>query len=138
MLRGRGDLLTQVRYEALGGFVILSAASSSRMRRGCEVEGSLSLPWDSSAAGHYAMLRSSLEDSGEPMGNIDMMIASQALSGDVVLVTHERVFRHIKHLTLEDRTRTEDHLDTSRDAFPNPRISRAMDVPSKKPPAKWA
>jgi len=34
-------------------------------------------PW---AAEHYALLRSALEDSGTPMGNLDLMIAAQALA----------------------------------------------------------
>lgn len=63
------------------------------------------LPWDSSAVQHYASLRSALEDSGTPMGNLDMMIAAQALAADLVLVTHDRVFRRVKHLKLEDWTR---------------------------------
>src|SRR6266700_4802249 len=38
------------------------------------------LPWDSEAALHYASLRCTMDDSGTPMGNLDMMIASQALA----------------------------------------------------------
>jgi len=63
------------------------------------------LPWDSAAARHYATLRSSLEDSGTPMGNLDMMIAAQALAADATLVTHDRVFHRVKHLRLEDWTK---------------------------------
>lgn len=63
------------------------------------------LPWGSAAAGHYALLRSSLEDSGTPMGNLDMMIAAQALAIDATLVTHDRVFHRVKHLKIEDWTR---------------------------------
>jgi len=63
------------------------------------------LPWDSQAARHYAALRGALEDSGAPMGNLDMMIAAQALAVGVVLVTHDRVFHRIKHLKIEDWTK---------------------------------
>jgi tRNA(fMet)-specific endonuclease VapC len=63
------------------------------------------LPWDSAAAQHYAMLRSVLEDSGAPMGNLDMMIAAQALASGAMLVTHDRVFRRVKGLKIEDWTR---------------------------------
>jgi tRNA(fMet)-specific endonuclease VapC len=38
------------------------------------------LPWDSAAAEHYAQLRATLEAQGEPMGNMDMMIAAHALA----------------------------------------------------------
>ncbi len=60
------------------------------------------LPWDSEAAKHYAALRSTLEDSGTPIGNLDMMIAAQALAAGAALVTHGRVFKRIKHLKTED------------------------------------
>jgi tRNA(fMet)-specific endonuclease VapC len=60
------------------------------------------LPWDSEAAKRYAHLRADLEKKGEPMGNLDMMIAAQALAAEAVLVTHDRVFRRVKRLTVED------------------------------------
>jgi tRNA(fMet)-specific endonuclease VapC len=63
------------------------------------------LSWDSSAARHYAVLRSAMEDSGTPMGNLDMMIAAQALAIDATLVTHDRVFQRVKHLKVEDWTK---------------------------------
>jgi tRNA(fMet)-specific endonuclease VapC len=63
------------------------------------------LPWDSDAAEHYAALRSALEDSGTPMGNLDMMIAAQALAARATLVTHDRVFSRVKQLKLEDWTK---------------------------------
>ena len=63
------------------------------------------LPWHSAAARRYAKLRSTLEDSGTPMGNMDMMIAAHALAEDVILVTHDRVFQRVKHLKVEDWTK---------------------------------
>ena len=60
------------------------------------------LPWDSEAAQHYARMRADLERAGEPMGNLDMMIAAHALAAQAVLVTHDRVFRRVKHLKIED------------------------------------
>jgi len=63
------------------------------------------LPWDSEAARHYATLRSFLEDAGSPMGNLDMMIAAQAIAVRAVLITHDRVFQRLKHLELEDWTK---------------------------------
>jgi len=60
------------------------------------------LPWDSASAQHYARLRASLEQRGQPMGNLDLMIAAQALDADVVLVTNDRVFRRVKGLKIED------------------------------------
>jgi tRNA(fMet)-specific endonuclease VapC len=61
-----------------------------------------SLPWTSAAAQQYARIRATLEREGEPMGNLDMMIAAQALAAEAVLVTHDRVFRRVKGLKVED------------------------------------
>ena len=36
------------------------------------------------------------------MGNLDMMIAAQALASEMVLVTNDKVFRRVKGLKLED------------------------------------
>lgn len=63
------------------------------------------LPWDSDAARHYAAVRADLEDEGEPIGNLDLMIAAQALAAEGVLVTHDRVFRRVKGLKIEDWTK---------------------------------
>lgn len=64
-----------------------------------------SLAWDSAAARHYARTRAALEGRGKPVGNLDLMIAAHALAAQAVLVTHERVFRRIKDLKIEDWTR---------------------------------
>ena len=63
------------------------------------------LPWDSDAASHYTRVRAALEDEGEPIGNLDLMIAAQALAAEAVLVTHDRVFRRVKGLSNEDWTK---------------------------------
>jgi tRNA(fMet)-specific endonuclease VapC len=63
------------------------------------------LPWDSEAAQQYARIRATLEGSGEPMGNLDLMIAAQTLASGIVLVTSDAVFRRVKGLKLEDWTR---------------------------------
>jgi tRNA(fMet)-specific endonuclease VapC len=63
------------------------------------------LPWDSEAAKQYADVRSTLERFGEPMGNLDMMIAAHALAARSVLVTNDGVFRRLKHLKIEDWTK---------------------------------
>ena len=63
------------------------------------------LPWDSEAAKSYATLRSSQERSGEPIGNLDWMIAAHALAARALLVTHDRVFQRVKHWKIEDWTK---------------------------------
>jgi tRNA(fMet)-specific endonuclease VapC len=60
------------------------------------------LVWDSAAAQQYASLRASLEAHGEPMGNLDLMIAAQALAAGAILVSSDRVFRRVKGLEIED------------------------------------
>ena len=64
------------------------------------------LAWDSPAARQYALIRSSLEGTGSPMGNLDMMIAAQALAAGAALVTHDRVFHRIRQLRIEDWTKS--------------------------------
>jgi tRNA(fMet)-specific endonuclease VapC len=61
-----------------------------------------SLPWNSEAAEHYAQIHAALEKGGEPMGNLDLMIAAQAVAAGVVLVTRDHVFRRVKGLRVED------------------------------------
>jgi tRNA(fMet)-specific endonuclease VapC len=60
------------------------------------------LPWNSEAAQHYARIRAALEKEGEPMGNLDLMIAAHALAEEAVLVTHDHGFRRVKGLRVED------------------------------------
>jgi tRNA(fMet)-specific endonuclease VapC len=63
------------------------------------------LPWNSEAAQHYARIRAILEKDGSPMGNLDLMIAAQAVAAEVVLVTRDHVFRRVKGLKVEDWSR---------------------------------
>jgi len=63
------------------------------------------LPWNSAAARQYARIRAILEKEGSPMGNLDLMIASQAVAAEGVLVTHDQVFRRVKGLRVEDWSR---------------------------------
>src|ERR1035441_4848304 len=60
------------------------------------------LPWNSEAAQRYARIRAALEKEGSPMGNLDLMIAAQAVAAETVLVTHDQVFRRVKGLKVED------------------------------------
>ena len=63
------------------------------------------LPWTSESAQHYARIRAALEKEGEPMGNLDLMIAAQAMAAEAVLITHDQVFRLVKHLKVDDWSR---------------------------------
>lgn len=63
------------------------------------------LPWDSDAAQQYGQLRATLERDGQPMGNLDTMIAAHALALDAVLVTNDHAFARIKKLKVVDWTK---------------------------------
>jgi len=63
------------------------------------------LPWDSDAARQYGELRATLEREGQPMGNLDTMIAAHALALDAVLVTNDHAFARIKKLKVVDWTK---------------------------------
>ena len=54
------------------------------------------LPWDVEAADWYANIRYQLVSTGQPIGEMDMMIASHSLSAGAVLVTNNR--RHYERI----------------------------------------
>ncbi len=54
------------------------------------------LPWDSEAADWYADIRHQLLSTGQPIGELDMMIAAHALAADAVLVTNNH--RHFERI----------------------------------------
>jgi tRNA(fMet)-specific endonuclease VapC len=65
-----------------------------------------SVAWNSAAARSYARLRRLCEQRGTPLGNLDLLIASQAHAEQTVLVTNDASFAHLKDLvTLADWTR---------------------------------
>ncbi len=63
------------------------------------------LPWDSEAALTYAEIRATLERQGTMLGNLDLMIAAQAIAAGAVLVTNDRGFRRVRGLKTEDWTK---------------------------------
>ena len=64
------------------------------------------LPWGSEAARSYGQLRATLEREGQPMGNLDLTIAAQALAMGAVLVTNDHAFARIKRLKTIDWTQS--------------------------------
>jgi tRNA(fMet)-specific endonuclease VapC len=60
------------------------------------------LDWTQRAVEHYAKIRSALEKQGKPIGNMDLLIASHAISEGYPLVTNNvRHFSHVPELTVE-------------------------------------
>jgi len=61
------------------------------------------VPWDVSAMWHFAQHKTRLKRLGQPIGELDLLIASQALALDAVLVTNNtREFERIDGLKLEN------------------------------------
>jgi tRNA(fMet)-specific endonuclease VapC len=64
------------------------------------------LPLTSEVAGHYEVIRATLDRKGTPIGPLDLMIASHALSIDAVLVTSNvGEFRRVPGLKFQDWTK---------------------------------
>lgn len=61
------------------------------------------VPWDESAMWHFAKNKSRLKKSGQPIGELDLLIGCQALALDAVMVTNNtREFERIDGLKLEN------------------------------------
>jgi tRNA(fMet)-specific endonuclease VapC len=101
------DVLVSVVTEAELRFGVLRRPDATRLEvlveeflRFVEIKS-----WDSGAAHHYAEIRATLERDGQPMGNLDMMIAAHALALGAVLATSDRVFGRVKGLKVENWAR---------------------------------
>jgi len=63
------------------------------------------LGFDPRAAFDYGRIRSSLESRGEPIGPLDLLLAAQAKSRGLILVTNnEREFKRVNGLRIENWT----------------------------------
>ena len=61
------------------------------------------LQYDEEASNYYGIIRSQLENQGNVIGPLDMLIAAHALSRDLVLVTNnEKEFNRIETLKVEN------------------------------------
>ena len=61
------------------------------------------LDFDQIAVLHYGQIRMSLESKGTPIGPMDLLIAAQAKSRNLIVVTNnEKEFRRIKGLRIEN------------------------------------
>ena len=65
------------------------------------------LDFDQRACLDYGRIRASLEAKGRPIGPMDLLLAAQAKSRNLILVTNnEREFKRIKGLRIENWVRT--------------------------------
>ena len=63
------------------------------------------MDFDQAAASQYGLIRAMLESRGTPIGPIDMLLAAQAKSRGLVLVTNnEHEFRRVADLRVENWT----------------------------------
>ena len=61
------------------------------------------LTYDQMAASVYGDIRFQLENLGQPIGPLDLLIAAHAISRDLVLISNnEREFKRIKRLKVEN------------------------------------
>ncbi|MCW7475627.1 type II toxin-antitoxin system tRNA(fMet)-specific endonuclease VapC [Leptospira levettii] len=61
------------------------------------------IPFDSESASIAGSIRTKLEKKGEIIGPYDVLIASQAIANDIILVTNnEKEFKRIKELKIEN------------------------------------
>ena len=61
------------------------------------------LPYDQIAAESYGMIRYLLEERGNPIGPLDMLIAAHALSRNLIVVTNnEKEFKRVNGLKVEN------------------------------------
>lgn len=82
-------------------------AKTGSSRNRIALEGFLlpldTMPFDQAAAKVYGDIRSSLEKKGSPIGPLDTMIASHAISLETVLVTNNiREFKRVPGLQVEN------------------------------------
>lgn len=60
-------------------------------------------PWPLEATRHYANIREALERAGQPIGNMDLLIAAHAMAEDSVVVTNNaREFLRVPGLAVEE------------------------------------
>jgi tRNA(fMet)-specific endonuclease VapC len=105
------------RFETHAERLCVSVMTAAELRFGAEkakrpqltelVEAFLSrlaiLDWTNGATHHYARLRWTLEQAGTPIGNMDLLIASHAISERSTLVTNNlEHFSKVPGLNLEE------------------------------------
>ena len=101
---GRTNLTTSTIVAAELAFgVEKSSRSETRQQLLLFLSGLQLLPWSESAIWHYSRQRRLLKEAGTPIGEMDLLIAAQALGDDLTLVTNNtREFERVQGLKLEN------------------------------------
>jgi tRNA(fMet)-specific endonuclease VapC len=104
------------KFEKHGGTLNVSVITAAELRFGAEkaarpklaelVEAYLDrlaiLDWTNDVTTHYARIRAQLERSGKPIGNMDLLIASHAVSQEMIVVTSNlKHFSNVPGLNVE-------------------------------------
>lgn len=93
------------RAETRFGLALLNANDKRRNSIGLLLLTLPALPWTAEAADLYGDIAARLQQTGQPIGEMDAMIAAHALTEKLTLVTHNtRHFERIPGLRLEDWT----------------------------------
>lgn len=93
------------RAETRFGLALLNANDKRRNSIGLLLLELPALPWTAEAADLYGDIAARLQQTGQPIGEMDTMIAAHALAEKLTLVTHNtRHFERIPGLKLEDWT----------------------------------
>jgi tRNA(fMet)-specific endonuclease VapC len=92
-----------VKGELLFGSLRSQNPTKSRETQDDFLKDLVSLPFDDTAAEHYAQIRADLTNRGTPIGPNDLIVAAIALNHDLILVTHNTAeFSRVKNLHIED------------------------------------
>ena len=104
------------KFEKLGETLNVSVITAAELRFGAEkaarpklaelIEAYLDrlaiLDWTDEVTPHYARIRTELERSGKPIGNMDLLIASHAVSQGMTVVTNNlKHFSNVPGLKVE-------------------------------------
>lgn len=90
-------------YELLTGVEKCSDPSRERAKVQLLLNTVHVLPFDNAAAAGAARIRATLEQQGQPIGPYDVLLAGQARSSDLILVTaNMREFTRIEGLQVEN------------------------------------
>lgn len=93
------------RAETRFGLALLEAGDKRRQTIDLLLQDLPALPWTADAADRYGEIAAHLQRNGQPIGQMDTLIAAHALVCDLPLVTHNtRHFERVPGLELLDWT----------------------------------